>query len=192
MIFASIRHNLANLLRFSGRDSRAQFWPYAIAVFLAAMAADILLFIPIMTDMMQRMILYARDHPEGFPQPAPGQIQTLPPELMPDMGRMFVPMTIVGIASLLLLAAAVVRRLHDRDRSGWWGALPLPFQAIGIAIGPMVLKNMTATLPRQSPLTLLSAINSLLFWCAFILLIVMLAGEGLKGPNRFDGDRLAA
>ena len=121
MILASIRYNLANLFRFSGRDGRGTFWPYAIAVFLTSMAVDILLFIPVMTDMMQRMMIYLRDHPEGFPQPAPGQIQALPPGLMPDMSRMFVPTTIVSVVSLLLLAAAVVRRLHDRDRSGLVG-----------------------------------------------------------------------
>jgi uncharacterized membrane protein YhaH (DUF805 family) len=186
MIFASIRHNLANLLRFSGRDSRAQFWPYAIAVFLTSMAVDILLFIPVMTDMMQRMMIYARDHPEGFPQPAPGQIQTLPPGLMPDMSRIFVPTTIVSIISLLLLAAAVVRRLHDRDRTGWWAVLPLPFQAIGLALAPAAMKAVTAFPSKPLPFTLWTSLNSLFFWCAFILLIVMLVGDSTKGPNRFE------
>jgi uncharacterized membrane protein YhaH (DUF805 family) len=188
MIFASIRYNLANLLRFSGRDSRAIFWPYAIAVFLTSMAVDILLFIPVMTDTMQRMMIYVRDHPEGFPQPAPGQIQALPPGLMPDMSRIFVPTTIVSIVSLLLLAAAVVRRLHDRDRSGWWGGLPLPFQAVGLVAAPAMMKAMTDFPSRPLPLTMWTSLNSLFFWCAFILLIVLLAGEGTKRPNRFGGD----
>jgi uncharacterized membrane protein YhaH (DUF805 family) len=187
MIFASIRYNLANLFRFSGRDGRGTFWPYAIAVFLTSMAVDILLFIPVMTDMMQRMMIYMRDHPEGFPQPAPGQIQALPPGLMPDMSRMFVPTTIVSVVSLLLLAAAVVRRLHDRDRTGWWGALPLPFQAVGLAVAPAMMKAMTAYPSRPLPLTIWTSLNSLCFWCAFIVLIVMLVGESTNGPNRFGG-----
>src|SRR5947209_12409581 len=143
MIFTSIRHNLANLFRFSGRESRALFWPYAIAVFLAAMAAGILLFIPVMTDMMTRIMDYARAHPEGLPRAAPGQPPVLPPELMPDMSMMAVPMLIVNVAMILLLAAAAVRRLHDRDKTGWWAALPLPFHIVAAVIGPAAAKAMT-------------------------------------------------
>jgi uncharacterized membrane protein YhaH (DUF805 family) len=185
MIFASIRHNLANLFRLSGRDSRASFWPYAIAVFLLSMAASILLIIPIMTDQMARTMAYVRDHPEGLPQPAPGQPQALPPELIPDMSRMIVPMEAVTIVAILLLAAAVARRLHDRGKSGWWGALPLPFQAIALVLAPKAMKAMTTLGAQASPFTLLSALNSLCTWAAIIFLIVLLAGEGTRGANRF-------
>lgn len=34
-IFASLRHNLLGLARFSGRDARQTFWPFAIVVFAA-------------------------------------------------------------------------------------------------------------------------------------------------------------
>jgi uncharacterized membrane protein YhaH (DUF805 family) len=178
MIVASIRYNLANLLRLSGRDSRAQFWPYAIAIFLLSIVADIALFIPIMSDMMTRTIDYARAHPEGLPKPAPGQPPVLPPELMPDMGRLIVPTTIVSVVVILLLAAAVVRRLHDRGKTGWWGALPLPFQALAFIIGPTAARAMTAYPPKPSPLATLATLNSLCWWAAVIVLIVLLAGEG--------------
>ncbi|MDB5691723.1 MAG: hypothetical protein JWO81_786 [Alphaproteobacteria bacterium] len=191
MVFASIRHNLANLFRLSGRDSRASFWPYAIAVFLLAMAADILLFIPIMSDMMTRTMAYARAHPEGLPKPVPGQPPILPPELMPDMNRMFVPMTAVGVAMILLLAAAIVRRLHDRGKSGWWAALPLPFKALGLLIGPAAARAMTAYPPKPSLLATIGSLNGLCSLAAIVFLIVLLVGEGTKGPDPLREDRPA-
>lgn len=192
MILASIRHNLANLLRVSGRDSRALFWPYAIAIFLLSIAAYILLFVPVMMDMMTRIAAYAQAHPEGLPNGASGQPPVLPPELMPDLGRMAIPSAMVGIAAILLLGAAVVRRLHDRGKPGWWGALPLPFRIVGLLIGPAAAKTMTTYPPTPSPLVMLGSLNGLCSLVATIVLIVMLAGETLRGPNApGDGTRPA-
>jgi uncharacterized membrane protein YhaH (DUF805 family) len=184
MIFTSIRHNLANLFRLSGRDSRALFWPYAITVFLVAVVADVLLFIPALSDMMTRMIAYAQAHPEGFPKSPTGQ-PVLPPEMMPDMSRLAAPMAVVSLLYVLLLVAAVVRRLHDRDKSGWWGALPLPFRLLGFVIGPAAAKAMMSSAPGQSALVLVSSLNGLCALGAFIALVVLLVGEGTQGPNRF-------
>ncbi len=187
MIFASIRYNLAKLLRFSGRESRGLFWPYAITVFLLGIVAGILLFVPIMTDTMTRVMDYAQRHPGGLPRPALGQPPALPPELMPDMTRMMVPMMIVNLAGILLLAAAAVRRLHDRDMSGWWAALPLPFRIISASIAPAVAKQMMTFPPRQSSLMLVSTLNGGFALLALVVLVVLLMGESTRGPNRFGG-----
>lgn len=184
-MFRSIGYNLARLGNFSGRESRGLYWPYAISVFVLGMVAGLLLFVPVMMDMMTRIMSYTQAHPEGLPKPVPGQPPALPPELMPDMSGMFVPMAVVNLVTLLLYAAATVRRLHDRDRSGWWAALPLPFQLIGLAIGPRVMAAMMHRPATPSPLTMLSSLASLAYWAAFIVLIVILAGEPTRGPNRF-------
>jgi uncharacterized membrane protein YhaH (DUF805 family) len=184
-MFRSIGYNLARLTDFSGRESRGLYWPYAISVFVLAMLAGLLLMVPVMTDMMERMVLYMQAHPEGLPKPAPGQPPVFPPELMPDIGRMIVPLAIVNLVSLLFYAAATVRRLHDRDRTGWWAALPLPFQLLGVLIGPRAMEAMLHPGAAPSPLATLSSLNSLLYWAAFIYLIVLLAGEATKGPTRF-------
>ena len=195
MILASIRYNLANLFRFSGRESRALFWPYAITVFLLSILAGILLFIPVMMDTMTRAMDYAQTHPGGIPQAAPGQPPVLPPELMPDMSRMIVPMLIVNLVCILLLAAAAVRRLHDTDRTGWWAALPLPFHAVAAAIGPAAAKAMQEAMMshtrHSSTLMTLSSLNSALSLLALVALVILLVGEGTKGPNRF-GDPVQA
>ena len=191
MIFTSIRYNLVNLLRFSGRESRALFWPYAIAVFLLEIVAAILLFIPVMSDMMTRMMDYARTHPEGLPHGAPGQPAALPPELMPDMSMMIVPMLIVNLLGTVLLIAAGVRRLHDCDRTGWWVALPLPFRVIGAAIGPAAAKTMMTYPPQRSPLFMVSSLNGACSLLALVAFVILLIGESTGGPNRF-GDPVPA
>jgi uncharacterized membrane protein YhaH (DUF805 family) len=185
---ASIGHNLRNLVRFSGRDSPGLFWPYAIAIFVLSMVASLAVTIPMMNDMFARIMDYMRRHPEGLPEPIPGQAPTLPPELMPDMSMLALPMAIVTLTAIALLASAAVRRLHDRGRTGWWAAIPLPFQAAGLAIAPAALESFGAATAGPSPLLLVSSLNSACYWIAFLALVVMLVGDGTKGPNRFGPD----
>ena len=186
----SIRHNLTRLGDFSGRDTREQFWPYAIGLFLLSMAAGVLLFVPVMLDMFDRMGRYFAEHPEGLPKdpgPYPGA-QALPPELMPDMSVIIVPSAIVNLLFALLLAAAVVRRLHDRDKSAWWALLPIPFMIFGQFQGKQAANMMMAGREPDPAVMLPAALNSLLYWVAFIALIIILAQDGSVGANRYGPD----
>jgi uncharacterized membrane protein YhaH (DUF805 family) len=98
---------------------------------------------------------------------------------------------VVSAVTVLLLFAAVVRRLHDRGRTGWWAALPLLFEITGLALAPYVFRHMT-DLAANPNFALLSSLNGLAYWAALIVLIVMLAGEGENGPNRFGPDPRAS
>lgn len=71
-ILASIRHNLADLTRFSGRESRGEFWPYGIFLFLLSMAVGIVVAVFVVADMFVRLQRYIIAHPEGLPPPVPG------------------------------------------------------------------------------------------------------------------------
>jgi len=186
----SIRYNLSRLGNFSGRETRELFWPYAIGLFLLSMVAGILLFIPVTLDMLDRMGRYFAEHPEGLPKdpgPYPGA-QTLPPELMPDLSVMMVPSAIVNLVFVLLLATAVVRRLHDRDKSGWWGALPIPFMIYGQIVGVKGASMMMSGAQPDPAVMLPAALNTLLYWVAFIALVVLLAQDGSVGANRYGPD----
>ena len=183
-IFASIRHNLAGLVRFSGRETRAEFWPYAIFLFLLSMAVGTVVAVFVVADMFVRLQRYLIAHPEGLPPPARGQPATLPPELMPDLAAMMVPSTVANVLFGLLLAAAVVRRLHDRDRTGLWGLLPLPFMIVGMANQDAAVAFATAH-RALSRMEMLMFMTTPLLWLSVIVLIVLLAGEGTNGPNRF-------
>lgn len=183
---ASLRYNLAGLLRFSGRDSKAAFWPYAAFILIAAMVAMMLGMAPVMGEAMANMAAYAAKHPERATiQPGSGgfsiSIQGDAPGLMPDMGAMMVPMGIVALVTVVLLAAAVVRRLHDCGRTGWWGLMPLPF----LTAGSILMPGMFAQ--GESDLALFFAMffNNMLYIGLLALLAVLLAGQGQPGENRY-------
>ena len=184
MIFASIRHALANLLRFSGRDSRAIFWPYAAVVTLFDLAAALALIVWILAPLQR----FLSGHPkEGSIESGPGyfvvNIQADHPELMPNMSLVSTCYAVIVAASILLLAAAVTRRLHDRRSSGWWGLLPLPFVESGLLV------NFVGGIDSHEPLGMklfaLLRLNNGLFLLSLLFLAILLAGAGTGGPNQF-------
>ena len=184
-IIASIRHGFANALRFSGRDTRKQFWPYAIFIFLATSIASYLAIIPELAGTMQRILRLAAEH-EGR-DIAPEDIEPMIMGAMPNLEFILMVTLAIDVVAVLLLAAAVTRRLHDRDRTGLWGLLPLPGFALGFALAPRTL-DLTlnpADNPEAMTQFMLPMLNSLLSWGLLIVLIVLLAREGSEGPNRF-------
>ena len=184
-ILASIRHNLARVADFSGRESRGAFWPYAIFLFLLSAAVGAMVAVWIMVAIFVRIQQYMIAHPEGLPIPSTPDAYPLPPELMPDVSGIWRLTAVVNFLFALLLAAAVVRRLHDRDKSGWWATLPVPFMVYGQLQGSQAAIMMTGS-GAADPATMLPvALNSLFYWVAVIFLIVVLAQEGSNGPNRF-------
>lgn len=185
-IFASIGYNLGALTRFSGRDTKRQFWPYAIALFLLISLLGFVAVLPAIWHSFKTAI----EHPELLREAAPGQgpmeLSDLPPELIPDFQQALIIMAIVNALAVLLLAAAVTRRLHDRDRTGLWGLLPLPFHAAGVILGPQAATAAFAA-PATADLRFfgLTMLNSFLLYGTLIYLIVLLVGDGTDGPNRF-------
>jgi uncharacterized membrane protein YhaH (DUF805 family) len=189
-IKGSIRHGFGGVTRLSGRDTRRQFWPFAIFLFFATTALSYLAMIPMMMRMFTGMIEVAekaaRDQAAGIPASPPfGEGAGLPPELIPEMGNMVLWMGLLNLAAVLLLVAAVARRLHDRDRRGYWGLMPLPFTVIGHLLGPQVMRAVMAEPMAGSPHASLMLLNSAAYWVSLAFLIVLLVGEGTAGPNRF-------
>ena len=192
-LFASIGYNLGNLARISGRDTRAQFWPYAIFLFILAMIVGLIIFAVAMAGFFMRMQQYMIEHPEGPPidDKDPYAQPVFPPELVPDFGGIMLPMVAVNILFALLLAAAVARRLHDRDMTGLWGLMPLPFWAIGALAGPRLFTAFDPAAPPDPSLVMLIMLSNLVSFAAFIALIVLLAAEGSRGPNRYGPEPIA-
>ena len=59
-----------------------------------------------------------------------------PEMLVPDFSSLFWPIVLINLVTVLLLAAAVARRLHDRNRTALWGLLPLPSMILGLVAMP--------------------------------------------------------
>jgi uncharacterized membrane protein YhaH (DUF805 family) len=83
--------------------------------------------------------------------------------------------------NLEFLAATTIKRLHDRNRSGWW---IVPF-----FIAPILVLGPSDWLDNQTLVVLVDALGfSLGVWC-FIELFCL---GGTRGPNRFGSDPLAS
>ncbi len=95
---------------------------------------------------------------------------------------------VVAITMVWINAAAVVKRLHDRNRSGWW-AVPifilnrLSFVYYGLFFG--LSFGVDISIANELLLVLLAVAMSLLqTWPIIELFFVM----GTDGPNRFGPD----
>ena len=127
---------------FSGRSRRKEFWMFALLNILVTSAVYVLLF-------------------------ASGGAGTVFNETDPGSGAAFG--WLMGGFGLLLLGwglitlipsiAVSVRRLHDRDMSGWW--------YLGVIVGSLI---------------------PLLNFIIVIGFIVLMALPGTPGPNRFGPD----
>ena len=87
---------------------------------------------------------------------------------------------LMSIATLCLFIpgiAVTVRRLHDRDFSGWWAALP--FAGL-VAFGVVIIGS-----GGDERLFPWAAVGYLI---AILGLVVMLFLPGTRGPNRFGDD----
>jgi uncharacterized membrane protein YhaH (DUF805 family) len=188
----AIRHGFTGLPRFSGRDPARRFWPYVGVViallFIAAFAA----MAPIMSGAFARMQSFAIEHPDqATVTQGPGsysiQIHGNHPELMPDVAPFFVVMQVGCALVVVLLAAAVTRRLHDRGRRGWWGLPPVIFLAVGLALFPRLFQSTLSgeVTPDTMAMFGLMMANNLLYLASLALLVVLLAGAGQPDENRF-------
>jgi len=185
----AIRHGLAGLLRFSGRDAPGWFWPYVAFVIVMDFAAGAVIMVPSMLDSFRRMQAFAAAHPDQATVERTAtsysiQIHGYHPELMPNLGDMAAGFAVMVVITILFLAAAVSRRLHDRDRRGAWGLMPLPFLAAGLTIMPRLFAGFSGRQPDMGLFGLLF-LNNLVYLALLALLIVMLAGRGTEGANRY-------
>jgi uncharacterized membrane protein YhaH (DUF805 family) len=78
------------------------------------------------------------------------------------------------------LAATAVKRLHDRNKSGWW--------MVRLLIAPDVFNRLEDRLPDSYAVAVISVVALVLcIWC-FVELFCL---RGTGGANRFGADPLA-
>ena len=91
----------------------------------------------------------------------------------------------IAVITVALLAAAVARRLHDRDRSGLWGLAPLPFLSFGLVGMHYLMTSFSG--PQQPDLGafFFLFLNNITYLAILVTLVVQLASRGTEGENRF-------
>jgi uncharacterized membrane protein YhaH (DUF805 family) len=179
------------LASFAGREDRASFWPYAAAVFGIVMVAGSLMLMPMMAQSMRAVQEFEVRNPDRvtiasgpgeYSMSAPGEI----PGLMPSVGFIAAYLGVTLGLAVLLYAAAVVRRLHDRGKSGAWGLMPLPFVLYTSVQMPRLFGSMTRGEQPDMAVFFSIFFSNMLYLITLVALIVLLAGAGDPEPNKYD------
>lgn len=181
-----LRYHIRSLTDFTGRESRGMFWPYLAVVVIGGMALLMSATMPMMLSSMGRIERYAQAHPEqSHVVRTPGHttitVEGDHPDLIPEFGGMGIVMSVGGLLIVLLLAAAITRRLHDLDRSGRAALPPLVFLLVALLLMPFALRSNGASPVLFLPLFL----NNMLYLATVARLLFQLSRPGTPGENQF-------
>jgi len=198
------RH-LTGLFDFRGRENRQPFWLWILIVYIVQFVVMMIAMVPLMMSWIDQMTPAMQGDPHRFDNDPQAVFQLM----MPMMQNMIMVMLVIAVLFLALTVAAVVRRLHDSDRSGWWAS---PYYAMQI-VSPIVMASifpryftivasMASAKPGSPPdmtnpafqqamqsMSLMSLVNVLSF-AILVMMIVFLVLPGTVGPNRFGDDPL--
>lgn len=192
-MIGSFRHNLARLFQLGGRSSPAQFWPYMIVMILLQILATAIPASWWFSQTFANMQRFAAEHPDqATVTQGPGsysvEIDGYHPELMGGMQEFAIGAGIIVILFLLLTGAAMIRRLHDSNRSGWWLVPTLVTLSIALAGTPLLVTSASSA--TEPPLFLfgLLLLNNLVYLGSLLVMLLLLVADGTPGKNRY-GDR---
>jgi uncharacterized membrane protein YhaH (DUF805 family) len=196
-IWASIKRGFGQLLNFGGRDTRGEFWSFALLILGLYYLVTWAVSIPLMVDAAMgsfRAVQQGVDNPDGMPQAEAAMAASIADASV----SVFYVTTIVGILATLLLLAAVTRRLHDRGFSGWWAFPALVTQVGGIVNGYLQLDAMRAMMGNLNDPSAMQAmadgqLGNTLAGVAllianlaiYVFLLIQLVQEGEAGDNRY-------
>ena len=134
---------LRRYAEFSGRSRRKEFWMFALLVVIMEVVCFALI-------LGGGFSLASLSDPTATPA-APGPVFWLGAIIL----------GLFGLAIIVPSIAVTIRRLHDRDMSGWW--------YLGMIVGSLI---------------------PLVGFIAVIAFLVIMCLPGTPGPNRFGADPL--
>lgn len=184
----AILDGFRRLADFKGRDRRSRFWPYALTVVGLSFVGLWLGMIPAMTAIFEQASAVAATHPEAatvISGPGHYSVEIHDEAFMPDMGPFFLVLRIGVAAIVILLAAAVTRRLHDTGRAGYWGLPPVIFLTLCLTAFPTVMARLMAEEGPDISLFMLLFLNNFLYIASLIGLIILLSLDSKTTANRY-------
>ncbi|MDO7844369.1 DUF805 domain-containing protein [Sphingomonas immobilis] len=193
-----VTRHLTTLTDFSGRENREPFWLWVLAVYVGQMVVGMVVMLPMQFMLQMRMAPQfeaLQKQQEAGQQPDPQQMFAM---MAPLFTFIMIFSVVIGLLFLALLAAALVRRLHDSGRSGYW-ALPQLLLAI-VGQGAMVWFFTNFASFFAHPEALKDTLPVFMAWfmvvwligfALMIVLLVLLVLPGTDGPNRYGDDPLA-
>jgi uncharacterized membrane protein YhaH (DUF805 family) len=168
------------LFSFHGRINRAKYWYAAFAssafcgVLLTVLAFALRRMFGASVKWVHLNLLDIIPFDVTFSDAGPGSTETVTSLLFYAAGT-----PIVAFGSWFP-AATTVKRLHDRNKSGWW--------MVPLLIAPNVIDRLEDRLADSHAVALLSLVALVLYVSGFVELFCL---RGTRGPNRFGPDPLA-
>jgi uncharacterized membrane protein YhaH (DUF805 family) len=172
-IRGSIRHGFGGVTRFSGRDTRRQFWPYAIFLYLASSGLGAV----VMAAGMMRLILAM----SRVPAHETGSI----PEMDALVRNTAIWAGALAAIVIAIAAAAITRRLHDSNMRGYWGLMPIPPLVVGLVVLPKTVGLVAERADRAADNISLLFANNVIYLGLLALLLLLLARRSDEAANRF-------
>ncbi len=168
------------LFSFHGRINRAKYW-LAMLVCLGWMVFTIWMLV-LVIELLSRAGLLA-EQPKYFHFGVEDVFTLLDPATYRTASRgelVAIIGYLIGLPILLwIYFAASIKRLHDRDRSGWW---MVPFFVL-----PGLLSQFSDRVGAYDPYLLVTWVFSLLYLWGGIEMYVL---KGTRWPNRFGSNPL--
>jgi len=102
------------------------------------------------------------------------------------MGLLGLAVLVFGLANFWVCFALIIKRLHDRDRTGWW----VVWHFLTMLLAMILIKVAIATPKEQAPLWYVLAGSAGIAAAAISLWLFVEIGllRGTQGPNRFGPD----
>ncbi len=185
---------MSHLLTIRGRDGLTQFWPYALLVMLLGGMVMMAVMMPMLVGTMTKMQTMARENPNDFIiEQSPtsynityvGNDPAVMAQLMPDFSGMITSLGLAMILPVGLIAAAAVRRLHDRGTSGKWLIIPATLLTLSFSIMPAVFADFSrGGDPDLGKFAFVFAVN-LCYIVSIAAFLTLFALPGHASANRF-------
>lgn len=190
MLMVSLRHGYTNLFNFRGRDSRRLFWPFALVHVAVVIVSTTIVMVPPILSSFGRLEAFARENPDKVtvtyePGSVSYRLNEPVPGLMPDIRAMLAPIGVVVLIFMVLVAAAVARRLHDTGRIAWLGAVPAVLFCAAMVVMVPVFSAVDEGGEADLRGFFASFVLNLLYNVSLVVLVVLLAMKSESADNRY-------
>ena len=181
----SISYNLSNLTRLTGRDAPRHYWPYMVLLLVLNFLVGLAITIPMIAQTVTTAMEAVGQNANGM-GPNPEQLEAQMMQMaMANVSAMLPYTALLALVTLGLSLAATVRRLHDRDWSGWWALLLVAAKGLGLATSvwsaSLAADGFAAMQSQMGTLQILGWLP----WIAYIVLLIQLVQGGTVGDNRY-------